>query len=139
MAIYIDPDAAFRGDQGASNVLGQLHRAQWEDWKTRFQPYISKLANIADSETFATGQGDTAAAAVNTSYDNSARGLKTQREGMGLNQSEQQRSSEQRKISLGRSADSNAAYNQAKMSARDLQDQVLAGGMGLSNVPGMGQ
>ena len=30
MAIYIDPNAAFRGDQGASQVLGQLYRAQWE-------------------------------------------------------------------------------------------------------------
>lgn len=136
MAIYIDPNAAFRGDQGASTVLGQLHRAQWDDWKARFQPYIGKLANIASDKDFATGQGSNAAASVNTSYANAAKGLQTQRAGMGLEQNAAQQAAEQRKLSLGQAADSASAYNEAKMSARDMQDQVLAGGMGMQNVPG---
>lgn len=139
MATIIDPNAAFKGDQGASKVLGQLYRAQWEDWKTRFQPYIEKLSDIASSKTYAAGQGDVAAAAINTSYTNSAEALKMQRQGLGLNLTPDQQAAEQRKLSIGRAADSVGAYNQAKISARDLQDQILAGGMGLSNIPNTGQ
>ena len=137
--LYVDPNAAFSGDQGASTVLGQLYRAQWEDWKTRFSPYVDKLANLASDETYAAGRGETAAAAVNTSYANTAQGLQMQRQGMGLNLTPAQRSAETRQLALGRAADSASAYNQAKISARDLQDQILAGGMGLSNLPTTGQ
>lgn len=139
MAIYIDPNEAFRGDQGASTVLGKLYRAQWDDWKKRFSPYIGQLADISSDPNYAAGQGANAAAAVNASYDNTARGLETYRSGMGVQQTAAQQQAEQRKLSLGQAADSTAAYNEAKISARDMQDQVLAGGMGLKNVPNTGQ
>ena len=139
MAFYVDPNAAFTGDQGASKVLGQLYRAQWEDWKTRFQPYITQLANLADDPDYAAGQGANAAAAVGTSYANTSLGLQQQRAGFGVSQTPAQQQAESRKLALGRTADSASAYNQAKISARDLQDQVLAGGMGLSNMPSTGQ
>lgn len=138
MAIYIDPSEAFRGNQGASSLLGRLNRAQWDDWKLRFQPYISKLADLSSDKDYAAGQGANAAAAVNTGYENTMRGLDMHRAGMGIEQSPAQAQAEQRKLSLGRAADGAAAYNEAKISARDMQDQVLAGGMGLSNVPNMG-
>lgn len=137
--IYIDPQAAFKGDQGASDVLGQLYRAQWDDWKVRFRPYIDRLAKLSQSPEFAQQQGNVAAAAVNTSYANTGEALKLQRQGMGLNLTPAQQQAEQRKLSLGRAADSAAAYNQASISARDLQDKILAGGMGLSNIPNTGQ
>lgn len=139
MAIYIDPNEAFRGDQGASSVLGKLYRAQWDDWKKRFQPYIGKLANISSDKSYAAGQGANAAAAVSTGYANATQGLQMQRAGMGINRTESQQAAEQRKLSLGQAADSTAAYNEAKISARDMQDQVLAGGMGLKNIPNTGQ
>ena len=139
MAFYVDPNAAFRGDQGASNVLGQLYRAQWDDWKLRFQPYISDLAGLAEDPDYAAGQGANAAATIGTSYDNTARGLQQQRAGLGVNLTPAQQQAEDRKLALGRTADSAGAYNQAKISARDLQDQILAGGMGLNNMPSTGQ
>lgn len=139
MAIYVDPDAAFRGDQGASTVLGKLYRAQWDDWKTRFSPYIGQLAELASDKSYAAGQGQIAAEAVSTSYANAAQGLQMQRAGMGIDQTEAQKTAEQRQLSLGGAADSVSAYNEAKISARDMQDQILAGGMGLSNLPATGQ
>ncbi|WP_417480467.1 hypothetical protein [Maricaulis maris] len=139
MALYIDADAALKGDQGASKVLGQLYRAQWDDWKTRFSPYIEQLADMAKDESYAARQGADAAAAVNASYANMAQGLQTQRAGMGINLSEAQRTAEQRQLSLGQAADGASAYNEAKISARDMQDQILAGGFGLSNLPTTGQ
>ena len=139
MAIYIDPNAAFSGDQGASSVLGKLYRAQWNDWKTRFQPYVSKLADFSSDKNYAAGQGANAAASVGQSYSNATKGLAMQREGMGVSRTASQQEAEQRQLSLGQAADSASAYNEAKMSARDMQDQVLAGGMGLKNIPNTGQ
>lgn len=139
MPIYVDPSAAFSGDQGASKVLGQLYRAQWDDWKTRFSPYIDRLADLSGDKSYAAGQGANAAAAVNTSYANAAQGLQMQRAGMGVNLTEAQKTAEQRQLSLGQAADGAAAYNEAKISARDMQDQILAGGMGLKNIPNTGQ
>lgn len=126
-------------NQSASKTLARLYRAQWDDYKTRFAPYVDKLADLAADETYAAGQGETAAAAVNTSYANTAQGLQMQRQGMGLNLTPAQQAAETRQLALGRAADSASAYNQAKISARDLQDQILAGGMGLSNLPTTGQ
>lgn len=139
MAFTIDPSLAFSGDQGASTVLGQLYRAQWDDWKLRFQPYIGDLASLASDPYYAAGQGANAAAAINTSYANTAAGLQQQRAGLGINLTAAQQQAEDRKLSIGRTADSASAYNQAKISARDTQDQILAGGMGLSNIPNTGQ
>jgi hypothetical protein len=138
MAFYVDPGAAFAGDQGASTVNGQLQRSQWEDWKARFQPKISELARIAENPTFTTEQGTDAAAAVNTSYQNSQANLATQRKGMGLQLTPAQQAAEQRKMAIGNAADGVTAYNSAKIAAKDLQSQIMAGSGGLTTMPGTG-
>lgn len=137
--MYIDPNAAFRGDQGASQVLGKLYRAQWDDWKTRFAPYIDRLADKAMNPGFMDELSGQALSAVNATYSNVQQGMDMQRQGFGLSLTPQQKAAEQRKMALGQSADGNAAFNNARVSARDLQDQILAGGMGLSSVPQTGQ
>jgi hypothetical protein len=135
----INPEEAFQGKQGASSVLGKLYRAQWDDWKSRFKPYIGRLADKATSEGFIGEQSSQAAGAVGTAYDNVNKGMATQRQGMGISLTPAQQQAEQRKMSLAQSADTNAAYNNARISARDLQDQMLSGGMGLNNVPNTNQ
>lgn len=137
--VMVDPGAAFRGDQGASNLLGKLYRAQWNDWKARFAPYVDRLADKATDPGFLTEQADMAAASVTNAYGTARQGLDMQRQGMGLSQTPQQQQAEQRKMAVAESADTNTAYNQARISARDLQDQILAGGMGLDNMPATGQ
>lgn len=139
MAYYINPNAAFAGKQGASDVLGQLYRAQWDDWKTRFQPYVERLASLATDETYAGAQAATASAATQQAYTNSGKGLQMQQQGLGVSLTPAQQASQQRKLQVGQAADSVTAGNNARIAARDLQDQILAGGMGLSNIPNTGQ
>lgn len=134
MTYYVDPSAAFAGKQGASNVLGQLSRAQWDDWKARFQPYVDKLANIATSDSFAGEQAATATKSVNKSFDSANQGLQLQQQGMGLVLSPAQQAAQDRKMQLGRASASVDASNNARISARDLQEQIMAGGMGLSGL-----
>ncbi|EIY2512134.1 hypothetical protein ACUHOO_000775 [Pseudomonas aeruginosa] len=138
MPYYVDPNAAFAGNQGASTVLGQLSRAQWDDWKARFQPYVDKLANLATSETYAGEQAAQAASSVNASYDNTARGLRMQQQGMGLSLTPAQQAAQDRKLQIGRAAASVDASNNARISARDLQEQIMAGGLGLSGLTKQG-
>ncbi|MDH0796424.1 MULTISPECIES: hypothetical protein [Pseudomonas] len=134
MPYYVDPNAAFAGKQGASTVLGQLSRSQWDDWKARFQPYVDKLANIATSESFAGEQAATASESVNKSFDSAAQGLQMQQQGMGLMLSPAQQAAQDRKMQLGRASATVDASNNARVSARDLQEQIMAGGMGLSGL-----
>jgi hypothetical protein len=134
MTYYVNPSAAFAGDQGASTVLGQLSRAQWDDWKARFQPYVDKLANIATSDSFAGEQAATATESVNKSFDSANKGLQMQQQGMGLTLSPAQQAAQDRKMQLGRASASVDASNNARISARDLQEQIMAGGLGLSGL-----
>ncbi|MBD9415937.1 hypothetical protein IB234_15345 [Pseudomonas sp. PDM16] len=137
--LYVNPNEVNSGDQGASRVLGRLYRAQWEDWKTRYQPYVERLAALSTDTGFAARQGQMASTAMQTTYDNTAKGLQLQQQSLGANVSPAQRAAQNRKMSVGRAADSAGAFNAAQISARDLQDQILAGGMGLKNVPNTGQ
>lgn len=131
----VDPNQAMRGDQGASQLLGQLNRAQWNDWLNRFSPYVDELANVAQDSSAPGTAAANASSAVGLAYDNSQQGLDQQRQGYGVNQTTQQQAAEQRRTNVERSASMVSAGNEARISAQDRQDAILAGGMGLSNIP----
>lgn len=133
--ININPDDAFRGDQGASKLLGEISRAQWEDWKSRFSPYIKTLGQLAQDTGASWNAAAMAKESVGTAFDASQRGLQMQRQGMGVNLTPQQRQAESRANSLERTGAMVSAGNQARISAQDRQQAILAGGMGLQNIP----
>lgn len=133
--IHIDPSQAMRGDQGASKLLGQLNRAQWSDWRSRFAPYVDELARVAQDNNAPGMAASNASNAVGLAYDSSQQGLGQQRQGYGISQTPQQQAAEERRTSLERSASMVSAGNQARISAQDRQQAILAGGMGLSNIP----
>lgn len=131
----IDPSQAMRGEQGASDLLGQLNRAQWTDWQARFAPYVDELARVAQDSNAPGMAAANASNAMGLAFDNSQQGLTLQRQGMGISQTPQQQQAEQRRTALERSASMVSAGNQARISAQDRQQAILAGGMGLSNIP----
>ena len=132
---YIDPNQAFQGDQGASQLLGQLNRAQWEDWKARFAPNITKLAGIATDPNAAMDASNQAKSAVGLAFDsaNTINNQNRQKYGISLNPAQQK--AQDRMTALGRTAATASAGNEARISALDRQQSILAGGMGLSNIP----
>ncbi|QPI65946.1 hypothetical protein [Vreelandella venusta] len=131
----IDPNQAMRGDQGASQLLGQLNRAQWADWKNRFAPYVDELARVAQDNNAPGTAAANASNAVGLAFDSSQQGLAQQRQGYGISQTLQQQAAEERRTQLERSASMVSAGNEARISAQDRQQAILAGGMGLSNIP----
>ena len=131
----VDPNQAMRGDQGASQLLGQLNRAQWADWRNRFAPYVDELARVAQDSSAPGTAAANASNAMGMAYDANQQGLAMQRQGFGINLTPQQQAAEQRRTSVERSASMVSAGNEARISAQDRQNAILAGGMGLSNIP----
>nr|WP_299241363.1 hypothetical protein [uncultured Halomonas sp.] len=131
----INPNDAFRGDQGASRLIGRLSRAQWEDWKLRFSPYIDALGDAATNPYAGEEAAGMAKGAMRTAYDNSQQALDMQRQGYGIRQTNAQRQADGRRRSVQQAASTVSAGNQARLSATDRQSAILAGGMGLSNIP----
>lgn len=132
---YIDPGQAFQGDQGASKLLGQLNRAQWNDWKARFAPYITRLADEATDPNAAQDAARQASESVGLAFDTATTINNQSRERYGVSLSPQQQQSQDRISKVGRSAAEVSAGNEARISALDRQQSILAGGMGLSNIP----
>tara|TARA_R110001599_G_scaffold133763_1_gene311369 strand:+ start:20468 stop:20944 length:477 start_codon:yes stop_codon:yes gene_type:complete len=131
----VDPNQAMRGNQGASELLGQLNRAQWADWKNRFAPYVDELARLAEDNNAPGTAAANASSAVGLAFDSSQQGLAQQRQSYGISQTPQQKAAEERRMNIERSASMVSAGNEARISAQDRQQSILAGGMGLSNIP----
>lgn len=132
---YIDPGQAFQGKQGASELLGQLSRAQWEDWKARFAPYITKLADYATDPNAASDAAAQAKSSVGLAFDTATTVNNQNRERYGVSLDPRQAKAQERAANVGRSAAMVSAGNEARISALDRQQAILAGGMGLSNIP----
>lgn len=131
MAYLVDPNAAFKGDQGASQVIGDLHRAQFADWKARFAPQIDKLAAMATDESLPERSAQQASDAVGRSYQGARTALQLQQQGLGLQLDPTEQQAQTRKFALSEAAAKVNAGNKARTSAQDLQQSILAGNMAM--------
>lgn len=134
--LSVDPNQAFRGDQGASELQGQLRRAQWNDWKARFSPYIGTLSDIAQDEGASATAAANASGAMGQAFDANQQAQQQDRQAFGISQTPAQQQANERRANVQRSASMVSAGNQARISSLDRQSAILAGGMGLSNIPG---
>ena len=135
MSYYIDPDQAFDGDQGASELQGKLSRAQWQDWKDRYKPYITKLSNLASDTGYADNQAQQSMDAVGQAFEQTADAQQMHDNGLGISRSARQQESSERQLSAAKKAEQVSSGNSTRTSAHDLQQHLLAGGMGLQNLP----
>lgn len=133
--LFVNPAQAFDGKQGASNLLGQLNRAQWEDWKRRYQPRIQELIGIATDAEAGSKAASLASSSMGQAFDSSARDAAHDRRSLGVQLSPREQAEQDRIHKVSRAAASVSAGNEARIAAQDRQQMVLAGGMGLSNIP----
>ncbi|MGM0858672.1 MAG: hypothetical protein ACQEW0_16565 [Pseudomonadota bacterium] len=131
----VDPNQAFRGDQGASRLLGGLNRAQWADWKNRFSPYVDQLAAVAQDGDAPQAAASNASNAMGLAFDANEQAQAQDQQSFGVNLTPEQQQAQERRNNVTRSASMVSAGNQARISAQDRQSAILAGGMGLSNIP----
>lgn len=132
---YIDSSAAYRGDLGGSEVLGQLSRAQWDDWVKRFSPYIDKLAGIATDEQLPEENAQRALGVVGQSFDNARMGLDLQESRLGTSLTPDQAQARSRSFALAEAGAKVDAANSTRSATRDRQQRILAGGAALDQLP----
>lgn len=131
----IDPSQAFQGKQGASDLMGQLTRAQWQDWKTRFSPYVDELIGEATDPEAGQNAATEAREAVGSAFD-ASRGLRDSNQAsFGIQLTPEQRKAQDRIHNVTQAAAEVSAGNEARVSAQDRQKAIMAGGAGLSMVP----
>lgn len=131
-AMYVNPGKADWGRTSATELLGDLTRYQWEDWKTRFAPYITQLADIATDTQRPEASAQRAMETVGTSFEGARKGLELQESRQGIALTDQQRQSRERMLGLAEAGAKANAANTTRNAVRDQQQQILAGGAGLT-------
>lgn len=124
---------------GASNVLADLNRAQWNDWKARFQPRLEQLANYADSGELTQQAIGIADSTMGQSFQQARAGQQMQNQSLGINQTAAQKNAYDRTMNLAQASSTAAARNHARIAGQDRDMQILAGGSaGLTQDLGQG-
>lgn len=135
--ILLDPTHPLNSnDQSASKLLAALSRAQWEDYKARFDPVLDELIAKATDPNAPEVAADRAAAQVKTSFNNAERGLDLEQSRLGLNLTPEQEAVQNRRLSLARAGTAVNAANEARIAKQDDQDRLKSGQAALSSIEG---
>jgi hypothetical protein len=111
----------------ASWHIGELTRKEWEDYKTRFQPYDQKLINIA------TGKEDNEAAIArarglaSASFDNSNWMKVRNRERLGLSSTADEMNSSMRMRDTNKTLAELSAVNNTRLAGEDRDMKIMSG------------
>lgn len=126
---YVDPSKVNRSKHtGASSVLADLNRAQWNDWKARFQPRLEQLAKYAESGELTHKAIGIADESMGQSFNQARTNQQMQNQSLGINQSAAQKNTYDRTMGLAQASSTAAARNQARIAGQDRDMQILAGG-----------
>jgi len=113
----------------ASDRAGRLHREEWYDYLSRFQPYDQKLLALA------TGDGDNKAAiqrsreSVGTAFDVATGSMQRDLSRMGLSEAADERSQRDASTGLARAAAEVSAVNGARLHTQDRDMKLMSGDM----------
>lgn len=122
-----------RGDKEyASKTMAALTRAEWEDYKTRFQPYEKKLKQLAIGGDVNT-QIDTAKGLVDASFGQASAAMDQQLDKYGVSADQQTQQANNRSLSLSHASSLAGAENNVRLTNYDRQNELMAG----SSVGGM--
>lgn len=130
---HIDPEKMLSNSDGASQIRGQIAKAQWADYQARYAPYVQKLIESASDKSAPGVASDQAFSASSNAYANAQRGLKLQQQGLGQALDSTEQKSQDRQFGLASVATGLAAANTARTGAKDRQQKIMAGGLSLSN------
>lgn len=122
---YISPN----DDEYASKTYAQIIRGQYEDYEQRFQPYETRMMDLAQSRELLNDQLSRITTNVNSSYSNpqfSAGALASQRYGVQQNADEKAYSTKQ--TSIDKALSTANAKNNTRVANADMQQNMVTGG-----------
>lgn len=114
-------------DTYASDTLADIQRAEYADYKTRFQPHEKKLMSLADSETLLDEQLSRISATSKRRFQqaNTNSALMNQRYGVRAN--ERQKNYNQTMSGAEQGLAISQAKNMSRLSAADRSTGILSG------------
>lgn len=120
----------------ASTQLGEIYRAEWENWMNQFLPNDRKLMNLATSETDNIAAENTARQATQSSFAAARQSDELSRRGLGTALDADESNYLNRSSKLAEAAALTSNINNTRLHAADRDKAIMSGGMvgGLRNL-----
>ena len=116
-------------DEYASKLYAQIIESQYEDYQQRFQPYETKLMDLAQSRELLDQQLSRIGTNISSSFSNpnfSAGALASQR--YGTQQNAQEQSFNAKQASMDKALAIAHAKNNTRLANADMQQNMVTGG-----------
>lgn len=111
----------------ASDQMGKLMRAEWDDYITRFAPYDQKLIGLATSDEDNQQAIDRARAGVSSAFDTATGTLQRNNERLGVSGLADVNQSMSRQIANNRTLAELNVANKTRLHAQDRDKSIMAG------------
>jgi hypothetical protein len=111
----------------ASDRMGNLMRAEWEDYRTRFQPYDQKLVGLATSDADNQVAIERARSGVAGSFDVAQGSLQRNQQRLGLSSTPEEVALQSRNSQASKTLAEVGAMNGTRIAALDRDKQILGG------------
>lgn len=132
-----NPDAliltpSMSGDQSGSDNIAKVHRAEWEDYLSRFAPVENMLIDKFNDSAGRAEAVDKAGTAMASAFDRSKEQTDMNMSRYGLNISQDKQKQRDNEFALKKTAGVAGAKNGMRIAKEDQRMGIMAGG--LSNV-----
>ncbi len=111
----------------ASDRMGQLIRAEWDDYVTRFQPYDQRVISMATGDEDNLAAVGRARAGVAGSFDVAQGTLQRNKERLGLSDAADEIAVQNRNTTTARTSSELNAINGTRIHAQDRDLSLMAG------------
>lgn len=125
----------------ASSQLGEIYRAEWENWMNQFLPVDRKLMELANSDQDNIMAESDAISVTRTGFENARKSDELARRGLGVNLQADEKAYLDKKSGLAEAAALATNVNNTRLHAADRDRQIMSGGLtgglrDLTNVTG---
>lgn len=117
------------GKQSGSDNMAKIHRAQWEDYKSRFAPVEDMLFSRFEDETNKTAAVDSAAETMGQAFDRSREQTDREMSRYGLNVSGRKSETRDATFGLKKAAAKAGAKNAMRTAKEDQKMGIMNGGL----------
>lgn len=123
----VNPNLAFKGKDGGTDLVGRISRAQWDQYKSTWMPAIEAAMAEIGSEEVLNNQIARSENAVNQQYDNAMADTMNTLSGYGVSLDGDQMNSLTRRNAFDRDKALGSARNITRQAKAERDMQLIAG------------
>lgn len=123
----VDPGQAFTGNNGGTDLMGRITRAQWDHYKATFLPSLERAMSEIGSEEVLNKQIARGEDAVNKQYDGAVTEAMNSASSLGASLDPDQVQSLTRRVAFDRDKALGSVRNLTRQAKADRDMQLIAG------------